>query len=446
MSAFMLRYGSRGLAEQNPAIRPDGEPPPPLTVLEKPLLGRVVHEHDHLYRFLYTTYGFLHHRLRCASVQSFFAALKEALPDLDGSQTPLVYRESTQPVIDALAGRQAPVDSEALRRVLIEQAGLQIVGDLDSGPEVRGRPLGASAILEALAFNREITIARFAGATNEEWSAMLDSSRPGVLDYTHAQVAWRAGLSHPLVPPPKSRTTWTAVGGTPKRPALPLEFYLACELALWIPLAPPGDESRMLHWMDLHPGWRFLRVLEYLEDERVEFVSHDDFPGSFEARYEELQSEICDAIGWPRPRELAQAWENWLAGAWERRTTGGYFLEGDSARLQAGGQLLATWRREPCNFSLGLSDFGGRSQLWFSALEVGDGQLLNSAPPHQPIVPNPYAWFHAERLVGAGDKGGRYFRDDAALISAAAALAERHYGITESAFQRYARTRVASLR
>jgi hypothetical protein len=278
-------------------------------------------------------------------------------------------------------------------------------------PIVDGYAIGGKAILELLAFNREITIARYTASANEDWDTMLDATQETMEDYNRAQVAWRRLVADPLVQPPAARKSWTAAGASPTRSVLPLEIYLAADLALWVPFFPPRRElDREWAWSDVHPGWRFLRTVHWLDRNARPFASHDDFPGPFEQAYEPLMNTICDHFGWIRPRELADAWLDWSRDAYAAQTTGQYFIEQDSHRLMAIGELLNTWKRTPCAFSLTLPEFEQRQHLWFSGIETSDGCLLDPRR-HVPEcrIPRVYAVSNAQIQLCRGARGCHYF-------------------------------------
>jgi hypothetical protein len=437
-SAFLFENGPKALASQNPALIGEAAQ---LTTSDRLILSRYVHEHDHLYRFVYSPYGHLLHRMRSAEVDSFIKSLVDQPPRFRRIDSVIRaieggYRLDAPPNRHILEPLEdfADVQTRPATETDLEERLLEYFDEQQPAPVIGGYALGGKALLELLAFNREITIARYVASANQEWPSFLQPNLRGMEDYNRAQVAWRLIVSDPLVAPPAPRPTWVAAGAHPTRKVLPLEIYLAADLALWMPLQPPGRAAnRECAWTDFHPGWRFLRASLWLGLNSRPFASHDEFPGSFEKKYEPLINAICNHFGWPRPRALADAWLEWSREAYASKTTRRYFIEGDRHRLMAIGDLLNTWKQHPCAFSLTLPEFGQRQHLWFSAIETLGGRILNPCRPvPESRMPRVYAVSNAQLLLGRGSYNRRYFNRNCLIVRELVDYARDFYGIDAS--------------
>jgi hypothetical protein len=260
-------------------------------------------------------------------------------------------------------------------------------GPTAATPFVSGKPFGARHLLEALAMAVEITFGTFVGARNPGWRDQLSIS-----DYRVAWGAWELFFSSPLVASKVPDVWKNRIAGI-TRWSRPLEFYLAAELALWIPVGPGGvivPENRSATWWDIHPGWRFLLILLYFRRSGLQFADPGTFPGTFEARYEQLQDEVCAYYGWPTPRALSALWQGLLLQVLGADTTHGYFIEVDSQRHKATGNLLLTRDRDPAAFTMTAHQVQGRRGLWFSSAAADDGFIVTD--PELLVVGAPYLW------------------------------------------------------
>ena len=238
LSALVLEHGHRLLAEQNPALLenlggasfPTGD---------RLVLGRLLHEHDHLCRFLYTPYGLLLHRLRSATIDGFFQAVRAFQGGAQEDEWRYVDGELATV---ALSGQYEPgaPPNRGILGTFLDLVGLRVTPGPDESistrlsaflaeehpsPSFQGQPFGGRALLEALAMNREITVTRYAAASNREWRPMLDPKRQGMQDYNLAQVFWRSLLKSSMVPPPeRMKRAWLAAGPVTTKNVLPLEF------------------------------------------------------------------------------------------------------------------------------------------------------------------------------------------------------------------------------
>jgi len=78
-------------------------------------------------------------------------------------------------------------------------------------------------------------------------------------------------------------------------------FAMLCDLALMSPLGFSLDESQDGHryaWNDIHPGWRFVRSLQFLKESAIH--------RRIGANYVDLTDAICDHFDWSTPWDLAK--------------------------------------------------------------------------------------------------------------------------------------------
>ncbi len=110
---------------------------------------------------------------------------------------------------------------------------------------------------------------------------------------------------------------------------LPVEAYAAADLALWVPFGPEGlkTQGQPLQWLDVQPGWRFSAAMAVLENMGGRHTGLDS--PDREQVFEKTQADICKALDWTPPRELAAEWRNYFAtGVWHER---GLFLGNEHA-------------------------------------------------------------------------------------------------------------------
>lgn len=92
--------------------------------------------------------------------------------------------------------------------------------------------------------------------------------------------------------------------------SIPMELFAAVDLALWMPITPSGFRSPRgnLTWLDIQPGWRFIKILRQLREIGLTPSSHPNKLEDRNQRFRMIQAEICGALGWATVEEIATEW------------------------------------------------------------------------------------------------------------------------------------------
>jgi hypothetical protein len=155
-------------------------------------------------------------------------------------------------------------------------------------PRHQGGALGAFLLLECLGYLMEVQISSAQGGNGETLERKLRSAR-----YSTVYRLFRDSVlqEHPY-----------------SGPGLPVEFEAAVELSLWIPWGPQGALCAA-NWPDIQPGWRFLRILEHLAEQKPPWTSPAvaDFD-AIDTAMLAVQERFCARMGWPTPAEIIDAW------------------------------------------------------------------------------------------------------------------------------------------
>lgn len=167
-------------------------------------------------------------------------------------------------------------------------------------PQAYGSPLGARQLLEASAIMRQGTIGSNLrldhGRTEESQAYMKEYNRMGrSREYTVALDVWGSYFFKDL--DTRNRET-----------QYPFEFDLAIDLALWTPLTRNGwlAKGSEIAWEDIHPGWRFLKICQFLLDSKATFTFHQV---SDYAQYrDEFFGRVCTGLNWHTPAQIAKEW------------------------------------------------------------------------------------------------------------------------------------------
>jgi len=320
------------------------------------LRSRLVHERDHLFRHLSTSYGFFRHGLHSMMVRHFFkmadmanpavpltlqgflssplrrilkssppsATIRELSQD-DRVRPSLMYLANLECLL-ALDGNPAFLDRDLLSHgIATWEAGAQELSgrkrdigellDLNKMPPerlsryvnpedpfvpiVKSQPLGASHILEFFGVLIEFAYLSNQGVELIESSDLLKSEAyfrlSSVFFGDFFQVEMKEG----------------------KFPAFPVELEAAADLALAIPLTPQGlrTTTRTLSWFDIQPGWRFLQICDYFESRKqpwTQISPQDDSFDNYDSAFRRIQDEVCTALGWPQVQQVESEWQGLL--------------------------------------------------------------------------------------------------------------------------------------
>ena len=329
--------------------------------------ARVLHERDHLVRSLGTTFGVIRHvvnsLLLSDSIQ-YFNLTGPPSPLYPPLMMPSVVREKIRRYgsnVEALT-RDAKRWAEAERILLRYYSREQLLSALDGEP-LRCHPsfcelgLGLTEVgLLSLQFPRlkSTYASSFIADGFEVWPSvsnryctsrqmfetfaveveMLHAFRFGrpretatnLLD--HADYSFLASIFDQRF---RHRGTLN----------VPIDFDAIVDLALWMPMTLGGCcvQNRPWQWTDLEPGYRFCKLLGWLEDRGMKpWVYAEDASGMAECdvAMRRIQEEASEALGWPTPTFLASRLIDELTQLDTRQTTASAYavLGNRSPRLE----------------------------------------------------------------------------------------------------------------
>ena len=319
--------------------------------------SRLVHERDHLFRHLSSSYGMVRYGLHSLMVRQFFQMvmrvdfqqpttsdgvlgpdLKELLrkhppPEVihklsrhEAARPSLMYLAMLECVL-ALDGDRAFLDRDlcATGVAVWETLSLSLTNRAGQGlayyqqnlappeplsrfvnpndpfvPWVKGHPLGAAHLLEFFGI-----LIEFAYLSNQGLDVIESSDLLGVNEYFRVGSAF---FDEFFVEEMEAGAF----------PAFPVELEAAVDLALAMPLTPTGliVVNRPLSWYDLHPGWRFLAVCQHFKSSKKSWTTvapdAESFAG-YDHVFRSIQADVCDALGWPRVESVEHVWSTFLA-------------------------------------------------------------------------------------------------------------------------------------
>lgn len=318
--------------------------------------SRLVHERDHFFRHLSSSYGMVRYGLHSLMVRQFFQMSMQVDPDGQFSSEGLIGKELKEllrkhpPVevirklsqldrlrpalmylsmvecMQALDGTPGIVDRELCTTgvVVWETIARSLQGETGPSrtsfdqnsrppeplsrfinpddpfvPRVKGEAFGAVQLLEFFGVMIE-----FAYLSNQGLNLIESSDLLGVKDYFRVGSAFFGEF-------------FTEEVERGDLPAFPVELEVAVDLALAIPLTPSGTQvvDRPMTWYDLHPGWRFLSICHYYKSSKKSWTTippdNDSFAG-YDQAFRCIQAEICDGLGWPRAERIELEWATFL--------------------------------------------------------------------------------------------------------------------------------------
>ena len=401
--------------------------------------ARVLHERDHLVRSLGTSFGVLRHAvnsLLLADAIQYFAATGAPSP-LD---PPLMHPLST--VLSKIRGyrgdtarltRDAKRWPEPERILLRYHARTQFLAALDgeSVPWPRHCELGLGLTDASLL---SLNLPRLKGVYASSFSADEFTVWPNIDGYylTSRQMfetiavevemlhAFRFGRPRSTATNLLDHADYILLAtlfdrrfrsrGTTK---VPIDFDAIVDLALWVPmtLGGPCIEERPWQWTDFEPGYRFCKLLGWLEDRGIKPWVYAEDAGHFEecdVAMRRIQEEACCALGWPSPVFLATRLIDELTQIDVRQTTSsGYAVLGDrSPRLEWSIKLMKEFVDAP--YSRSYRPFeklsGSPVSVWFPCGVFADKDFaidgLMWTDPHSPFVD--YQVFTTLRMLMEG--------------------------------------------
>jgi len=319
--------------------------------------SRLVHERDHFFRHLSSSYGMVRYGLHSLMVRQFFQmAMRTNLdqpmtPDgLLGSDLKALLRKHPSPDVIRELSRH-----DAVRPALMYVAMVECILALDGVPAFLDRGLCTTGIAVWETCSLSMTNRADYGLRNfqqnatppEALSKFVDPSDPFVplvkgeafgaehlLEFFGILIEFaylsNQGLdlieSSDLLGMKKYFRVGSAFFGeffvddmeAGKFPAFPVELEAAVDLALAIPLTPTGLQvaNRPLTWYDLHPGWRFLSICRHYKSSKKSWTTippDDESFDGYDSAFRSIQAEVCDALGWPRVENIESRWSSFLA-------------------------------------------------------------------------------------------------------------------------------------
>ena len=244
------------------------------------------------------------------------------------------------------------------------------------------RVLGAQALLEFFAVGKESSYAAFAiGA-----SAVPVEDYRKVTLYNLVGIIWRDLYQFPM--PVVSAESWTEDAQPLTGKRFPIELYAAIDLALWVPFRPDGWVQGM-EWRDVHPGWRFLKILDLLKITNHPMTPFSSADAMTNEQFEALQSKWAIKLGWPKASELANSWLAALENVLDvhqktDRCNVPWTISDDSWRWRGDADYLRTKLKHPGLSVITRPATHGYSHLWFQMLLAEDPKLRRMnfyAPP-----------------------------------------------------------------
>jgi hypothetical protein len=172
-------------------------------------------------------------------------------------------------------------------------------------PYFFGKPIGASAIIEAQAIFVQEYELDMLGLTLHEFPKFWE---PSVSTYYLTQAVWLHFFQGVIFPDPVR--SW--------------EYLWALNLALWSPVFPGNTKQVDWSWHDIHPGWRFLKICNALKVSGYGFLS-DDADDQDAAAEQTFATDVCDYLDWPIPTDIAKCWIE----SWKHGISGGLYSEKD---------------------------------------------------------------------------------------------------------------------
>ena len=344
------------------------------------VLAKLEHELDHVQRHLGTSFGWWHHLIMSRLVDLFFqrslleptadpAVLPWYLPyesairpgesldiydnrrqflrfehllellECNSISTAVPTHEQGQAAVDLLLSELCGAQGKSRQPSFLSEAGTPAADADGCGdgwfpvlPDRTGKPakFGASALLELFAMTRENALLSLARCPHR-----VDYDRFRSPIYTLAHDAWFHWARLPKIDS-QTNELW-ATAGIPRAATLPLELFMAADLALWPPIGPEGcieNATGVYCWRDLHPGWRFVRLLNLLRDNR-HWHPCKDYDQRVDRILQERQAAWCRYFHWPTPSEIGTAWQRFFDESLRRGECQGRFVEDDSVRVQS---------------------------------------------------------------------------------------------------------------
>jgi hypothetical protein len=346
-------------------------------------IGSIAHERDHLRRLTSSSYGFLCDAIRCRIIR----LLAEVVPNL-GLQKFLKVNSATRGnfLSSLLFEGDFPRPQNCKNRKLTDIYELQLLlfsltdanpgeglqtalADLrmSSSRKKRGtRTVTRSASSrQTLITTRHIlemfAILEHGNALSRRFrdTSMVDellSTASG--EYRQLIDLWNSHFGEIKTPPMIEQPRGVGKSVFNWYLKFPLEFYVAADLALWLPFFPDQEYvvPESLSWHDVSPASRFVKALAYFE--KTGLRPSPIPPNGRNQMFVDLQDAICREYAWPTPTALVSAWKMAIDDSLAQKSMLWSEMDGTGlVRAEMASQLLSLRQDHPCDFVLNDIDY-----------------------------------------------------------------------------------------
>lgn len=230
------------------------------------------------------------------------------------------------------------------------------------------RVLGAQALLEYMAVSQEASHLGFSLGRR----AVPIEFYAGQSTYSLVGSVWRDGHQLPMIN--AEATSWGPGKESLSGPRFPAELKAAIDLALWVPFGPEGWLEGMT-WCDVHPGWRFLIILDRIKEMQTGVSPHSFNLSMSDDDFDSLQTEWAEFLGWPTPRRLCEQWLSAMEKLNDEYNTGKevsrfWTIGDDSWRWRADADHLRTKLLHPGLSVTTRPETDGHEHLWFQSIFI----------------------------------------------------------------------------
>lgn len=425
--------------------------------------SRLIHERDHLFRHLSSSYGMVRFGLHSLLVRQFYGMMShynskdpvnphglivtplrellakshpprviQELSRVERIRPSMMYLSGVE-CIRALDGDPPFLDRDLAPSALVLWGSIALMLNAQSAspsvfdpsatpppeltrfinsndplvPIVKGQPIGANQLLEFFAIMME-----FSYLSNQGLEIIDSSDLIGMEAYFRIGTVFFGQFFQ------KEMTNG-------QFPAFPVELEAAVDLALAMPLTPQGLHAmgRKLSWFDLHPGWRFLRICAYYQQSNRQWTRIKPDDNAFQ-EYDEavlgIQEEVCRALVWPTASQLDGTWHAFVTERLNAASSHPFALDlGGSGRLRIAKHLLEERLLQPYSMYLKRRSGIVDRELFFPAIISQEGMTAFEGShwkgsDGQPTNWNEYLFFTACRFFAEGYERHPHFRLDCA--------------------------------
>ena len=428
--------------------------------------SRLIHERDHLFRHLSSSYGFVRFGLHSLMLRLFYEMLKLYKPNQSMTDSGLIPPElklllTRSPSVEML---QRMTQVQTLRPFLTYLSCLECIHALDGDDAFLDRDLalGAIKVWESIAqaSSGQMSASSFqpSAIPPSKLSAYLNPDDPLVPQHQGKTIGAAALLeffgimmefaylsnqglhlidssdlhgqaSYFLISSLFFGEFFTQEFASGNFPAFPVELEAAVDLALCIPMSHLGmvGTNQPMTWFDIHPGWRFLQICMHYQETKKTWTRippDDDSFTQYDLAFSRIQTEVCLALGWPPATEVESSWRIFLRDLKTRESLHPFAwdLRG-SGRLQIASHLLGERLSQPYSMYLKRRSGVIDKELFFPGVISPEGMSSFNGIHWKGTDGQPTNWdellmFTGCRFFAEGYSGHPHFRRDCAIGSA----------------------------